>query len=91
MAETNHLFDWKLESFNDIAAETNLLELRREFRMRQHSLSESLLIWEKFGVTGSWLLADFRNKKIYHIDKRDDVGMEVSEASWDPEYPPKPF
>lgn len=91
MAGTNHLFDWEIESFNDIAAETNLLELRREFRMRQHSLSESLLIWEKFGVTGSWLLADFRNKKIYHIDKRNDVGMEVSEASWDPEYPRSRF
>ena len=91
MAGTNHLFDWEIESFNDIAAETNLLELRREFRMRQHSLSESLLIWEKFGVTGSWLLADFRNEKIYHIDKRNDVGMEVSEASWDPEYPRSRF
>ena len=91
MAETNHLFDWEIESFNDIAAETNLLELRRKFRMSQHSLSESLLIWEKFGVTGSWLLADFRNKKIYHIDKRNDVGMEVSEASWDPEYPRSRF
>ena len=89
MAGTNHLFDWEIESFNDIAAETNLLELRREFGMRQHSLSESLLVWEKVGVTGSWLLADFRNKKIYHIDKRNDVGMEVSEASWDPEA--KPF
>ena len=91
MAETNHLFDWEIESFNDIAAETNLLELRREFGMRQHSLSESLLVWEKVGVTGSWLLADFRNKKIYHIDKRNDVGMEVSEASWDPEYPRSRF
>ena len=91
MAGTNHLFDWEIESFNDIAAETNLLELRREFGMRQHSLSESLLVWEKVGVTGSWLLADFRNKKIYHIDKRNDVGMEVSEASWDPEYPRSRF
>ena len=91
MAKTNHLFDWEIESFNEIAEQPNVLELRREFRMRPHSLSESLLIWEKFGVTGSWLLADFRNKKIYHIDKRNDVGMEVSEASWDPEYPRSRF
>jgi len=85
MAETNYLFDWNLESFDKIAAEDNLLELRREFEMRQHSLSASLLIWEKVGVSGSWLLADFGNEKIYHINKANEQQMVVLESPWDPQ------
>ncbi|MYC76441.1 hypothetical protein F4X10_11810 [Candidatus Poribacteria bacterium] len=84
MAQINLVFTWELESFSEIAKQPNLLRLRNEFKMRGHLLSQSLLIWEKVGVAGSWLLADFRNKKIYHIDKRNDPEMEVSEASWDP-------
>ena len=86
MAETNYLFDWETESFNNIAAEDNLLELRRVFGMRQHSLSESLLVWEKVGITGSWFLADFGNEKIYHINKGNEQEMIVLEEPWDPEY-----
>ena len=85
MAQANLLFIWELESFNEVAEQTNLLRLRSEFGMRGHPLSRSLLIWEKFGVAGSWLLADFRSKKIYHIDKRNVREMEVLEAPWDPE------
>ena len=85
MAERNLLFTWKLESLNEIAEETNLLELRSEFEMRGHSLSGSLLIWEKIGVTGSYLLADFGNKKIYHIDRRNASEMEVLEVRWNSE------
>ena len=91
MAETNYLFDWETESFNDITAEDNLLELRRVFGMRQRSLSESLLVWEKVGVTGSWLLADFGNEKIYHINKGNEQEMIVLEEPWDPEYPRSRF
>ena len=83
MAERKLLFDWKLESLNEIAAETNLLELRREFGMRGHSLSGSLLIWEKIGVAGSWSLSDVGNEKFYHIVKRSDTEMEVLEDDWD--------
>lgn len=86
MAQTNLLFTWEIESFNEIAEQPNLLRLRREFEMRQHLLSGSLLIWENRGVAGSWLLADFKDEKIYHID-RGDAEMEVSEAfRWNPEY-----
>ena len=85
MTQSNLLFTWEIESFNEIAEQSNLFKLRREFEMRGHSLSRSLLIWGKVGVPGSWLLADFGNKKIYDIDKRNDSEMEVSEASWNPE------
>ena len=85
---TNYILQQKvdtlLESFNKIAVEDNLLELRREFEMRQHSLSGSLLIWEKVGVSGSWLLADFGNEKIYHINKGNEQEMIVLEAPWNP-------
>ena len=86
MAQTNLLFTWEIESFNEIAEQPNLLRLQSEFEMRGHLLSGSLLIWEKFGVTGSWSLADFKNKKIYYIDKRNSPEMEVSEVSWNSTY-----
>ena len=86
MAQAKLLFTWEIESFNEIAEQPNLLRLRREFGMRQYSLSGSLLIWENRGVIESWVLADFKGEKIYHIG-RNDAEMEVSEAfCWDPEY-----
>lgn len=86
MAQTNLLFTWEIESFNEIVEQPNLLRLRREFGMRQYSLSGSLLVWENRGATGSWVLADFKSEKIYYID-RNDAEMEVSEAfRWDPLY-----
>ena len=86
MAQANLLFTWELESFNEIVAEDpNLLKLHNEFKMRGHLLSRSLLIWEKVGVTGSYLLADFGNEKIYHIDRRNAPEMEVLEVRWDQE------
>lgn len=86
MAQTNLLFTWEIELFNEIVEQPNLLRLRREFGMRQYSLSGSLLIWENRGATGSWVLADFKSEKIYYID-RNDAEMEVSEAfRWDPLY-----
>jgi len=69
MAERNLLFTWKLESFDEIVEQSNLLELRREFEMRGHSLSVSLLILRKIDGTGRYSLADFGNKKIYHFDR----------------------
>ena len=86
MAQANLLFTWELESFQEIAEEDNLLRLRREFGMRQHSLSERLLIWRSRGVAGSWVLADFKSEKIYNIDRASNQEMEVSEASWDLDY-----
>ena len=83
MAQANLLFTWPIESFNKIAEQSNLLKLHSEFGMRGHSLSRSLLIWKKTGVSGSWLLADFGKEKIYHIDRVNSQEMEVSEASWD--------
>ena len=85
MAQTKLLFDWELESFDEIAQQPNLLKLRNEFKMRGHLLSRSLLIWEKVGVTGSYLLADFGNEKIYHIDRRNAPEIEVLENRWNSE------
>ena len=81
------IFTWALtpESFDEIWKQSNLLNLRNEFEMRNRPLSRSLLIWEKIGVTG-WLLADFENRNIYHINaKENNPEMEVSESVWDPE------
>lgn len=83
MAQRELLFSWELESFKEIAEEDNLLRLHREFEMRQHPLSESLLIWESRGAAGSWVLADFKSEKIYNIDRANNQEMEVSEAGWD--------
>lgn len=85
MAQTKLLFDWELESFDEIAQQPNLLKLRNGFKTRGHLLSRSLLIWEKVGVTGSYLLADFGNEKIYHIDRRNASEIEVLEDRWNPE------
>ena len=84
MAQEKLLFTWEIESFNEIAEQPNLLRLSSEFEMRGHSLSRSLLIWGSERA-GSWLLADFRNEKIYYIIKRNDPEMEVLEVHWDPE------
>ena len=84
MAQEKLLFTWEIESFNEIAEQPNLLRLSSEFGMRGHSLSRSLLIW-RIERAGSWLLADFRNEKIYYIVKRNDPEMEVLEVHWDPE------
>lgn len=75
------IFTWNLdpEIFNKIREQPNLLDLRREFEMRRYSLSGSLLIWEKSGVSDSWSLSDIGNKKFYHIVKRSDTEMEVLE------------
>lgn len=81
------IFTWPLtpESFDEIWKQSNLLDLRNEFEMRNRPLSRSLLIWEKIGVTG-WLLVDFENRKIYHINaKENNPEMEVSESVWNPD------
>ncbi len=83
MAQANLLFTWAIESLNEIAEQPNLLGLHSEFSMRGHSLSRSLLIWKKIGVSGNWLLADFGDEKIYHIDIASNQETEVSEAGWD--------
>ena len=81
------IFTWNLdlESFNEISGQPNLLDLRSEFEMRGNSLSRSLLIWEKSGVSNSWLLSDVGNEKFYHIVKISDTEteMEVWEEDWD--------
>ncbi len=77
------IFTLGLELFNKIREQPNLLDLHHEFEMRGHSLSRSLLIWEKMGSPSSWSLSDIGNEKFYHIIKRSDTEMEVLEEDWD--------
>lgn len=82
--ETEMIFTWDLniESFNQIRGQPNLLDLRREFEMRGHSLSPSLLIWET-NTRESYSLSDIGNKRFYYIIQRPNAEMEVYEGDWD--------
>ena len=65
--------------------------LQREFKTKQVSLSQSLLIWT--GESGStWLLADFEGKTTYDIEQKtgteENVIVEIWESSSQEEQPP---
>ena len=82
--ETEMIFTWGLniELFNQIRGQPNLLDLRREFEMRGHSLSPSLLIWET-NTGDNYSLSDIGHKRFYHIIQRPNAEMEVWEGDWD--------
>ena len=80
MAESNMLFTWQRESFNEVRHHSDdLMGLRIEFEMRGFPLSRSLLIWEK---DNNWSLVDFENEKVYHIEGDSDE-VEISEETAD--------
>ncbi|MXV82143.1 hypothetical protein F4Z98_02120, partial [Candidatus Poribacteria bacterium] len=84
MVQSRRLFTLELASFDQLVIEPNLLKLRSEFGMRQYQLSESLLIRKNQSAVGSWVLANFKDKKIYYIDRTNDQEVEVLEARWQP-------
>ncbi|MDE0484318.1 MAG: hypothetical protein OXI67_17190 [Candidatus Poribacteria bacterium] len=80
MADRNLLFTWQLNAFNDALNQSNLFILHMEFENRGFPLSRSVVIWKESGARDSWSLADFKNKKIYHFDRKSDTEeMEVYE------------
>ena len=71
MAEGKMPFSLDLARFQEVWNPPGF-NLQHEFKTKEVSLSQSLLIWEKeSGKT--WLLADFENKKTYDIERADDT------------------
>ena len=80
MAEGQFLFDLDFDRFNEILGQNGLLKLQAEFNRRNTPLSQSLLISpETEGVY--WFLADFENKRTYHIRKENESRVEILEGS----------
>ena len=91
MAERNMLFSLNYEQFAEILNYESWFNLQREFKIKQVSLSQSLLIWT--GESGStWLLADFEGKTTYDIEQKTgtegSVIVEIWESSSQEEQPP---
>lgn len=91
MAERNMLFSLNYEQFAEILSYESWFNLQREFKMKQVSLSQSLLIWT--GESGStWLLADFGGKTTYDIERKTgaegNVIVEIWESASQEEQPP---
>ena len=91
MAEGNILLSLNYEQFAEILSYESWFNLQREFKMKQVSLSQSLLIWT--GESGStWLLADFEGKTTYDIEQKTgtegNVIVEIWESSSQEEQPP---
>ena len=80
MAEGQFLFDLDFDRFNEMQGQNGLFKLQAEFNRRNTPLSRSLLIsQETEGVY--WLLADFENKRTYHIRRENESGVEILEGS----------
>ena len=95
MAEGKMLFSLDLERFRTTLSPLssrypNCFSLQHEFKTKEVSLSQSLLIWEEES-RNTWLLADFENKKTYDIEEVEDTDgsrrVEVSERSSEAERP----
>ena len=80
MAEGQVLFSLELVRFQGILNSSNWSNLRYEFQTKGVSLSQSLLIWSE-KPNNTWLLADFKNKKTYAINKAENQTIEVWEGS----------
>ena len=95
MAEGKMLFSLDLARFREVlsplrSSHPDCFSLQHEFKTKEVSLSQSLLIWEEeSGKT--WLLADFENKKTYDIERADDTEenqtVKVRERSSEAEQP----
>ena len=90
MAESKGLFRLDLDKFQEIVSYNNWFNLQHEFKTKGVMLSQSLLIW-RGGSGQTWLLADFKNEKTYHIEKGadtpEDRRVEISEPSDEVEQP----
>ena len=89
MAERKRLFILYLTRFREVWQPSPWLNLQHEFKTREVSLSQSLLIWGQ--ESGAYLLSDFENKKTYEIQGAEDPDgqptMEVWEQSSEAEQP----
>ena len=82
MAERNILFSLNYEQFAEILNYESWFNLQREFKTKQVSLSQSLLIWT--GESGStWLLADFEGKTTYDIEQKTGTEGNVIVEIWE--------
>ena len=93
MAERQIQFNLDWERFQTALSQlssSNSFNLQHEFKTKEVSLSQSLLIWEE-EAGNTWLLADFENKKTYDIEEVEDTDgsrrVEVSERSSEAEQP----
>ena len=90
MAEEQRSFSVETDRFREAFNNHKWFNLQYEFKTQGVSLSQSLLIWQ--GESGgTWLLADFENKKTYDIKGGDDADgnrtLEVSERPSEAEQP----
>ena len=72
MAENRKLFSLSPGRFHEIWAQKHWFDLQPEFKMRNISLSQSLLTWRE--EEDMQVLVDFENARTYHITGVDDTG-----------------
>ena len=90
MAERQIQFNLDRVRFEEVVDQHKWFDLQYEFKIREVSLSQSLLIWEE-EFRSRWLLTDLENKKTYDIrlgeDSDQQPTMMVREQASEAEQP----